>query len=178
MSQFSEHLTRSGATIKDSKRNTWVTKDNFQNMYENVYKEMVKAGVAEKEEENIKYETGLPSRFRLTKPKFLLFVDETGCNTNQLNDGRVGGELFVLPKMDNEAGLPIGSTTDLHFTVLRFISGIGEAVMCTIIFKFELPVSKILVSWKLGLDITCDADDHDNVMAGGPTCTYLGKKIP
>jgi hypothetical protein len=80
--------------------------------------------------------------------------------------------------MDNEAGLPIGSTTDLHFTVLRFISGTGEAVMCTIIFKFELPVSKILVSWKLGLDITCDADDRDNVMAGGPTCTYLGKKIP
>jgi hypothetical protein len=63
MSQFSEHLTRSGATIKDSKRNTWVTKDNFQNMYENVYKEMVKAGVAEEKEENIEYETGLPSRF-------------------------------------------------------------------------------------------------------------------
>jgi hypothetical protein len=105
-------------------------------------------------------------------------VDETGCNTNQLNDGRVGGELFVLPKMDNEAGLPIGSTTDLHFTVLGFISSTGEAVMCAIIFKSELPVSKIPVSWKLGLDITCDADDHDNVMTGGPTCTYLGKKIP
>jgi hypothetical protein len=50
--------------------------------------------------------------------------------------------------------------------------------MCAIIFKSELPVSKIPVSWKLGLDITCDADDHDNVMAGGPTCTYLGKEIP
>jgi hypothetical protein len=42
MSRFSEQSTRSIATIKDSKRNTWVTKDNFQNMYENVYEEMLK----------------------------------------------------------------------------------------------------------------------------------------
>jgi hypothetical protein len=174
MSRFSEQLTRSGTTIEDSKRNTWVTKENFQNIYENNYEEMVKAGIAEEKEEEIEYETSLPSR--LTKPDFLLFVDdETGCNTNQLNDGRVGGELFVVPKMDNDAGAPIGSTTDLHFTVLRFISGTGEAVMCAIIFKSDLPVSEILVSWKLGLDITCNADDHSKVMAGGPMCTYLGK---
>jgi hypothetical protein len=64
----------------------------------------------------------LPSKFQLTKPEFLLFVDETGCKTNQLNDGRVGGELFVVPKIDNEAGAPTGSTTDLHFMVLGFIS--------------------------------------------------------
>ncbi len=48
--------------------------------------------------------------------------------------GRVGGELFVVPKMDNEAGAPIRSTTDLHFMVLGFITGTGEAVMCAIIF--------------------------------------------
>jgi hypothetical protein len=124
-------------------------------MYENVYEEMVKAGIAEEKEEEIEYETGLSSKFQLTKSEFLLFVDETGCNTNQLNDGRVGGELFVVPKIDNEAGAPIGSTTDLHFTVLGFISGTGEALMCAIIFKSDLPVSEIPVSWKSGLDITC-----------------------
>jgi hypothetical protein len=80
--------------------------------------------------------------------------------------------------MDNEAGAPIVSTTDLHFTILGFISGTGEAVMCAIIFTADLPVSEIPVSWKLGLDITCNADDHSKVMAGGPTCTYLGKRIP
>jgi len=147
-------------------------------MYENVYEEMVKAGIAEEKEEEIEYETGLSSKFQLTKPEFLLFVDETGCNTNQLNDGRVGGELFVVPKIDNEAGAPIGSTTDLHFTVLGFISGTGEALMCAIIIKSDLPVSEIPVSWKSGLDITCTADDHSKVLAGGPTCTYLGKRIP
>jgi hypothetical protein len=31
-------------------------------------------------------------------------LDETGCNTNQLNDERVGEELFVVPKEDNKAG--------------------------------------------------------------------------
>jgi hypothetical protein len=101
MSQFSEQLTRSGTTIKDSKRNTWVTQENFQNMYESVYEATVSAGVAKKEEEEINYGTGLPSRYRLTKPEYVLFVDETGCNTNQLNDGRVGGELFIVPKVAN-----------------------------------------------------------------------------
>jgi hypothetical protein len=178
MSRYSEKLTRNGTTIKDSKRNTWVTTENFQNMYESVYEAMVTAGVAEKGEEEITYETGLPSKYKLTKPEYVLFVDETGCNTNQLNDGRVGGELFIVPKVDNEAGRPIGSTTDLHFTVLGFISGTGEAVMCAIIFKSDLPVSEIPISWKLGLDITQDPDDQHSVMAGGPTCTYLGKRIP
>jgi hypothetical protein len=106
-------------------------------------------------------------------------VDETGCNTNQLNDGKVGGELFVLPKQDNEAGAPIGATTDLHFTILGFVSGTGEAVMCAIIFKLDQDISEIPVSWKLGLDITSEnLEDQSAVMTGGPTCTYLGKSIP
>jgi len=84
-----------------------------------------------------------------------------------------------MPKIDDEAGAPTGSTMDLHFTVLGFISGTGEAVMCAIIFKSEQPVSEIPISWKLGLDITVtDMDDQAKVMAGGPTCTYLGKQVP
>jgi hypothetical protein len=92
-------------------------------MYENVYEEMVKAGIAEEKEEEIEYETGLSSKFQLTKPEFLLFVDETGCNTNQLNDGRVGGELFVVPKIDNEAGAPpltfTSQSLDLYLVPVR-----------------------------------------------------------
>ena len=53
------------------------------NMYENVYERMVEAGIAEKEDEEIVYEAGLPSKYKLTLPEYLLFVDETGCNTNQ-----------------------------------------------------------------------------------------------
>jgi hypothetical protein len=31
-------------------------------------------------------------------PEYLLFEDETGCSTNQLNDGKVGVEVFIVPK--------------------------------------------------------------------------------
>jgi hypothetical protein len=63
MSRFSEQITRSGTTIKDSKRNTWVAKENFVNMYENVYEAMVAAGIAEKEKQEIEYETRVHSKF-------------------------------------------------------------------------------------------------------------------
>jgi len=179
LSRHSSLLTLSGTVIKDVKRRTWVTHENFENMYENVYNTMVEAGVAEEVSEEIKYETGLPSKFKLTRPEYVVFVDETGCNTNQLNDGRVGNEKFILPKQDSEFGAPIGATTDIHFTVLPFISGTGEAVMCAVIFKSEQGISEIPVSWKLGIDITIqNADDTAKVMSGGPTCTFQGKQIP
>jgi hypothetical protein len=41
-------------------------------------------------------------------------------------DGRAGNECFILPKADHECGAPTGTTTDLHFTVLPFISRTGE----------------------------------------------------
>jgi hypothetical protein len=48
------------------------------------------------------------------------FVDETGGNTNQLNDGKVGGELHIMPKNIGDAAPPAGATTDIHFTQLAF----------------------------------------------------------
>jgi hypothetical protein len=100
LSHHASLLTTSGTVIKDVKRKAWVTKENFENMYENVYKTMVEAGVAEELSEEIQHKAGLPSKYRLTRPEYVLFVDETGCNTNQLNDGRVDNEQFILPKVD------------------------------------------------------------------------------
>jgi hypothetical protein len=48
-------LTTGGTIIKDVKRRTWVTCKNFENMYNNVYKTMVNAGVAEEQEEAIQH---------------------------------------------------------------------------------------------------------------------------
>jgi hypothetical protein len=148
-------------------------------MYENVYATMVEAGVAEELEEEIQHETGLPTKYALAKPEYLLFMDETGCNTNQLIDGKVGEELFIMLKTVGDAAAPAGAMTDLHYTVLPFISGTGEPVLCAIIFKSEQHISEIPVNWKTGIDLTCDdADDIKMVAAGGPTCIYLGKEIP
>jgi hypothetical protein len=173
-------LTTNSATVKDTKRNTGVRHEHFMNMYENVYEAMVSAGIAEKVDSPIQFESGRPTQYKLTHPGFLLFVDETGCNTNQLNDGKVGGGgEFIMPKNDLESGAPTGATTDLHFTVLAFLSGTGEPIVCAIIFKSEQNVSEIPISWKLGVDITVDdVNNKKMVMRGGPTCTYNGKEIP
>ncbi len=179
LSRHEDLLTRNGSVVKDLKRRTWVKSENFQNMYENVYATMVEAGIAEELEEEIQHETGWPTKYALTNPEYLLFMDETGCNTNQLNDGKVGGELFIMPKTVGDAAAPAGAMTDLHYTVLPFISGTGEPVLCAIIFKSEQHICEIPVNWKMGIDLTCDdVDDMKNVAAGGPTCTYLGKEIP
>jgi hypothetical protein len=181
ISRYEHVLTRNKTTIKDIKRRTWVRRENFENMYENIYNEMVEAGIAEELEEEISYEKGLPSKFRLTHPDYLLFVDETGCNTNQLNDGKVGGEVFIMPKCSGDAAAPAGATTDIHFTVLPFISGTGEPVLCAIIFKSELDVKDIPLSWKFGIDLTVKSNEADNmgkIGKGGPTCIYKGKEIP
>ena len=129
LARHSSLLTTSVTVIKDVKRRTWVTRENFENMYENIYKTMVEAGMEEELSEAIQHEAGLPTKYQLTKPKYVLFVDEMDCNTNQLNDGRVGGELFILPKIDSECGAPTGATTDLHYMVLPFMSGTREAVV-------------------------------------------------
>jgi hypothetical protein len=70
-------LTTSVTVIKDVKRRTWVTRENFENMYENVYKTMVEAGVAEELEEAIQLDAGLPTKYQLTVPDHVLFVAET-----------------------------------------------------------------------------------------------------
>ncbi len=139
-------LTTKKANFKDTKQNTWVRREHFINMYENAYEAMVTAGVAEKVDSPEESPSRSLFHYKLTRPEYLLFVDETGCNTNQLNDGKVGGEQFIMPKDDPESGAPIGATTDLHFTVLPFVSGTGDAVMCAIIFKSEQKVSEILLS--------------------------------
>ncbi len=76
---------------------------------------MVEAGVAEELAEEIQYGNWVPSKFWLTNP--VAFLDETSSNTNQIKDGRVGGERYILPMQQSEQGAPIGATADCHFTV-------------------------------------------------------------
>jgi hypothetical protein len=141
LQRYKDVLSRNGSAIKDTKRRTWVTRDNFMSMYENIYERMVEAGIAEKEDGEILHEAGLPSKYILTLPEYLLFIDETGCNTNQLNDGKVRGEIFIVPKNSGNTAAPTKATADLHFTGLPFISGTGVSVLCAIISKSELEIS-------------------------------------
>jgi hypothetical protein len=48
---FSDDLPRSGSVITDIEQRTLITYENFENMYENVYKTMADAGIAKEVEE-------------------------------------------------------------------------------------------------------------------------------
>ena len=195
-------LKRAKVTVKDAKRHTWCTYEHFECMYEHVYEQMVAAKVAKKVDTSVMYDVdgnitrneeemvGRPTKYVLTHPENILFVDETGCNTNSKHDGRVGGELFVIPTEHSAGGLH-GCTNDVHFTVLCFTSGNGDPVMCAVILKSKEHVSKIPISWKMGIDIRKNIKTGENVykqvetnvgvdsvMHGGPRCTYNGKEIP
>ncbi len=176
--------------VKDVKWRTWVTEENFQAMYDNVYEAMVEAGVAEELPGEVESGVGRPTKHNLLRPECVVFVDETGCNTNQKDDGHVGGELFILPVDDDDIA-PTGATTDIHYTVLAFLLATGQAIMCAVIFKSERDVSEIPISWKLGIDIkkpmnvdtTSELikdilDNDDGPMSGGPKCKYNGKEVP
>lgn len=66
----------------------------FSNMYNCIYKNMVKAGVAIRIDQEIMYKktgamtsyrskmVGRSTKYILTKPERVVLVDETGCNTN------------------------------------------------------------------------------------------------
>ncbi len=58
-----QHKTK----VKDVKRCTWVTEDNFQSMYDNVYEAMVEAGVAEELPSEINFGVGRPTKYLLMK---------------------------------------------------------------------------------------------------------------
>ena len=45
------------------------------------------------------------SKYKLKHPKNIQFVDETGCNTNSKQDGRLGGALFLVPTGPSPRGL-------------------------------------------------------------------------
>jgi hypothetical protein len=171
-------------------------------MYNAVYDEMVHAGIAEKVMEDVMYDVsgnitndktkmyGRPTKYILTRPEELLFVDETGCNTNMKQDGHVGGEMFLLPCEDAESGIS-GAVTDMHFSVLCFTSGTGEPVLCAVILKSNKDIVDIPINWRLGIDLTKNVEEErmeadlfesnqgeSKLMPGGPKCTYMGKDIP
>ena len=195
-------IKRGRCKVRDQKRLTWCTKENFQCMYDSVYERMVSAGVAEKLDHEIMFDkngdevsddskmVGRKTRYRLTKPSNVVFVDETGCNTNQKTDGYVGGRLHIIPTNATESGIT-GSVTDIHFTVLCFSSGNGDPLMCAIIMKSNKDISHMPKVWKLGIDRRKEYFEgetdyelfeknfgDEKAMPGGPKCFVNGKYVP
>jgi hypothetical protein len=200
MRRHSTILKRSRGKVQDVNRNLWCTYDNFEKMYSSVYKAMVEAKVVVKLDFDISYDKkgnkvsdseccfGLPSKYKLIKPENILFVDETGKNTNQKSNGQIGGQRFIVSVDGDDIGY-LGSTTDMHFTVLCFTAATRDPVMCAVIFKSEKDIKDIPLSWHYGIDITktLNAGENDiqlflnnsrpgEAMSGGPECFFQGQK--
>jgi hypothetical protein len=207
--QRNKHLIkRKGLKVRDRQRLTYCTYPNFLLMYETVYEDMVVVGAATRVENkvlvNLKGEIveteeesdGLPTNYVINNPELIVFVDETGCNTNQKTDPLRGNQKHIVGVDGDGCGLA-GVVNDNHFTVLCFQSGNGEPIMCAIIFKSDRKVSDIPDSWKTGIDIRKLRDEaivpgqeeevaklyiefelgEDGALGGGPVCTFRGKKI-
>lgn len=84
-------------------RSEWSIYRNFVQMYDEVYKAMETAGVAvrlaeeiwvnkDQEETTEELAFGRKATHILTRPDYVIFVDEVGSNTSQEGDGALGGE--------------------------------------------------------------------------------------
>ena len=199
---YYQFMKRHSNTIKavrtrtsDSKRIQYITRENFQTMYDCVYERMVEGGVAIKHEEPIMYDArgeitsdpalcaGKESFYELIAPNNVLLVDETGCNTNQKDDGPIGKEKMIVPT-DGSCNGRNGSVADQHYTTLVFQTANGEPVCCCIILKSAGKREDMPLNWVLGIDVTAAAAEDDeiiskasNVCRGGPACHFRGKRI-
>ncbi|KAI2506247.1 hypothetical protein MHU86_8182 [Fragilaria crotonensis] len=190
------HQIKSKKAVKfESKRVDWCTYHNFSTMYQEVYEEMVKGGIATKNTDEAilntdgeptttdsNTATGLPTRYTMCRPDKLVFVDEVGSNTSTTKDGNVGGEKFLCAAESRPQVR--AATKDSHFTVLGFTTATGVPLMCAIIFASK----KLHESWVFGFDASAtwvgdDKDLQGNAGMGkplpmGPTCNVNGIEVP
>ena len=205
MTRNKESLKSVAATVKDDNRATWCTYANFEAMYDCIYDRLVDAGLATKGETAFPRDSdgylctsadddnllGLPTKYTLTEPEWLLFVDETGANTNMKKDGRIGQKTYVVGMEQGETGRQ-GAANDIHFTTLVFQSATGEPVLCGVILKSNRDyASQLPLTTTLGFDVTKSIKEGEGTsdtlllnmeeggpMQGGPTCSFRGRTLP
>jgi len=166
-------------------------------MYDVIYDELVEAGVAihldnpvftdrdgKEVEEDERF--GLKQDIKITHPHYIMFADETGCNTSQKKDGHVGGTKLIVEK--GTVPQVMSSDTDHKFTLLPFTSASGEAVCCVVIFQSK--TGQVPMQWRMGIDASVnpirgsdgEIDVEMNIgegkfHPGGPKCKYNGKEV-
>lgn len=157
-------IIRRRLKVRDRQRLTYCTYPNFLCMYQTVYKDMVACGEAKELQKevlvNIKGELvetkeesdGLPTKYIMHRPELVLFVDETGSNTNQKSDPFRGNEKCIVGANGDGFGLA-ETINNNHFPVMCFQAATGEPVMLAIIFKSDNKVRDVPLHWETGIDV-------------------------
>jgi hypothetical protein len=78
---------------------------------------------------------GHPTKYNLTHPEKLIFVDEVGDNNSQANDGNKRGTTYITGK--GWRAQQKNSFTDCHYTTIGFTATTGEPVMCAVIIAAD-----------------------------------------
>jgi hypothetical protein len=182
-----------------SNRADWSKMSYIKQMYDVIYDQLVDARVARLREipvfmnrageivdESEKY--GEPVDIDVLHPDYILFGDETGCNTSQQKDGHEGGRKYLCGK--DQVPKTSCVTSDHRFTLLPITTASGEPVVCVVIFQGSS--KDVPGSWASGIDIQLEPTrgengkirtDESNFGKGkyfpnGPTCSFRGKEIP
>ena len=95
---------------------------------------------------------GLAQEFKIDHPDYILFADESRCQTNHKQDGNVGNRKYIV-KHDTRPQV-ICSTANHLFTFLPFITGSGEVVCCMRIWQHK--EEEVPVTWKTGINISVE----------------------
>ena len=205
MRRHKKRLMRVIARVGDENRCTWNKYEYYSMMYTSIYTRMTEAGVAVFDEskktfydfhgnevsENDPARYGNGTNFKVVEPEWILFVDETGANTNMKKDGRIGSKKYIVGRNQVETSRK-GAVQDLHFTTLVFQCATGAPVMVGVVLKSQKQsANELPLTTTAGFDITVPlrlgADDTETLelnmmdggaMSGGPVCSFRGKQIP
>jgi hypothetical protein len=204
--RYTVHLSIGKAIRFDMRRNEWCKLETFQKMYDFIYDKLSEKGLAEvwetenmldkegNEVTNKEDMHGRPTKYNLTHPEKLIFVDEVGYNISQANDGNKTGTKYVTGK--GFRAQQQNSLTECHYTTLGFTAATGEPLMCAIIISADrlkdhekLGFNCCSPNWKDGIE-NWDDDQiggllteenirgFDKIFPCGPTCEFEGKTVP
>ena len=137
-------------------------------MYEDIYEEMIDAHIALQHENPVYTDRegneveeherfGLAQEMKIDHPDYILFVDKSGCETNQKQGRNVGNRKYIVEQGTRPQ--LICNTLDHRFTILPFTSSSGEAVCCMLIFQHKK--DEVPMTWKTGTNITVENSIHD-----------------
>lgn len=201
MRRFEHRLVTKRGERFEANRSDWSKEVYIKQMYDVIYDNMLEARIAialddpvymdqhgNVVDENDPSRLGMQCDIKILYPEYLLFADETGCNTSQKKDGHYGGRKLVGER--GTTPKTIASSTDKHFTVLGFTAASGDPVLCVVIFAGDR--NTMPGNWTAGIDIQVPPvmDEEGRILLeevnfgpgkfypGGPVCIFREKVVP
>ena len=180
-------------------RSRWSKKVYIEEMFSKIYDNLVECKLAKRLQVPVSKDRdgnvvesdkqfGEKCDIEITHPQWILFGDETGCNTCMRDDGNYSGTKYVVP---------VGSTprkkvvcTDHRFTLFPLVAATGELVVNVVIFNSA--ATAVRASWHSGYDIRskiitnekgepviCEENcGEGKFYSEGLTTEFRGKRIP